>query len=183
MYKVSVLPQRSRFFIIRFIFALSMVSMAVPLLKAQGILQLDKLPSRVKAEVIGIQDGDTIELKILYTGKNAGYRKGKLLRIRFLHINAPERGKPFYKVAKQYATDKCYRKMVTIEHAGKFDRYGRLLGVVVLPNGQHLNKMLVANGLAIHFKKYSSDQEYAKLEKRAQNKKLGIWSISSVGKD
>ncbi len=180
MHQIKIQTQRFRFRIHAFTLAITMVFMAIMPTKAQGILQLDKLPKSIKAEVIGIQDGDTIELKLLYTGKNAGYRQGKLLRIRFLHINSPERGKPYYKVAKEFTTAKCYRKIVTIQHAGNFDRYGRLLGVVVLQNGQHLNKLLVSNGLAVHFKKYSNDQEYARLELIAQKKKLGIWSLPSV---
>ncbi|WP_229216619.1 thermonuclease family protein [Dyadobacter sp. 3J3] len=143
----------------------------------QDIPKSSSLPNPLKAEVIGIQDGDTIELKFIFDGKKAGFRQGKPIRIRFLHINSPERGKPFYKIAKQYTSERCFRKIVTIKHTGEFDRYGRLLGEVVLPNGSVLNKELVKKGLAIHFKKYSNSVEYANLEIDAQKKKLGIWSI------
>lgn len=142
----------------------------------QQIPKSGNLPNPLKAEVIGIQDGDTIEMKFIFTGKKAGFRQGKAVRIRFLHINTPERGKPFYKIAKQYTSDKCFRKMVTIKHTGEFDKYGRLLGEVVLPNGSVLNKELVKRGLAIHYKKYSRSVEYANLEIDAKKKKLGIWS-------
>ena len=136
----------------------------------------DVLPNPVKAEVIGIQDGDTIELKFLFTGKKAGHRTGKPLRIRLLHVNCPERGRPYYKVAKNFTSDKCFRKIVKITHQGNFDKYGRLLGEVVLPDGKILNKELVKNGLAVHFKKYSTDVEYSNLEIRAKKQKVGIWS-------
>ena len=145
--------------------------------KEKGIPKSDILPNPLKAEVIGIQDGDTIEMKFIFTGKKAGFRMGKPIRIRFLHVNSPERGKPYYKIAKQFTSDKCFRKIVTIKHAGNFDRYGRLLGEVILPDGQVLNKELVKNGLAIHFKKYSTSVEYSNLEIQAQKKKLGIWSF------
>lgn len=149
-----------------------------------GLLNNDKrnvrneadLPNPLKAEVIGIQDGDTIELKFVYQGKKAGHRIGKNVRIRLLHVNCPERGQPFYKVAKQFTSGQCFRKTVSIRHKGEFDKYGRLLGEIVLPNGQVLNKELVKNGLAVHFKKYSSDREYANFEIQAKKKKLGIWS-------
>lgn len=146
----------------------------------QTIPKSDTIPSVLKAEVIGIQDGDTIELKFLYTGPKAGIRMGKPLRIRFLHINCPERGQPFYKVAKQYTSEKCFRKIVSIKHAGNFDRYGRLLGEVVLPDGKILNKELVREGYAVHFKKYSSSPEYARLEENAQKKKNGLWSTGML---
>jgi micrococcal nuclease len=143
----------------------------------QYIPKSASLPNPLKAEVIGIQDGDTIELKFIFDGKKAGFRQGKPVRIRFLHINSPERGKPFYKIAKQYTSERCFHKIVTIKHTGEFDRYGRLLGEVVLPDGSVLNKELVKRGLAIHYKKYSKSVEYANLELEAQKKKLGIWSI------
>lgn len=134
------------------------------------------LPNPLKAEVIAIQDGDTIELKFIYSGKKAGRRMGKPVRIRFLHINCPERKMPFYSNAKQFTSEKCFRKTVSIRHNGEFDKYGRLLGEVVLPDGKVLNKELVKKGLAVHFKKYSKDQEYANLEIAAKKQKIGIWS-------
>ncbi|WP_025763059.1 thermonuclease family protein [Dyadobacter tibetensis] len=146
----------------------------------QSISSTSRLPQPLIAEVIAIQDGDTIELKLLYTGKGAGQRTGKPLRIRFLHINCPERGKPYYKVAKQYVSDRCFRQKVEIRHENKFDRYGRLLGEVVLSNGEVLNKTLVQKGLAVHFKKYSSDKNYDRLEQKAQSQKIGIWSLEPV---
>jgi micrococcal nuclease len=146
----------------------------------QPIPKSDVLPAVIWAEVIGIQDGDTIELKFVFTGKKAGRRMGMPLRIRLLHVNCPERGKPFYKVAKQFTSDKCFRKKVQIRHAGNFDRYGRLLGEVILPDGKILNKELVKVGYAVHFKKYSTSTEYSNLEIQAQKKKIGIWSFDQV---
>ena len=146
----------------------------------RGIKTSEVLPENLKAEVIGIQDGDTIELKFLFTGKKAGHRTGLPLRIRLLHVNCPERGKPFYKVAKQFTSEKCFRKIVSIKHEGKFDRYGRLLGEVILPDGKVLNKELVKIGYAVHFKKYSTSAEYSNLEIQAKKKKIGIWSIDET---
>jgi endonuclease YncB( thermonuclease family) len=121
------------------------------------------LPRPIEAEVVGIQDGDTIELKAVYEGNDAKERSGKNIRIRFLHVNCPERGKPFYQIAKQFTSEACFRQVVRIVHEGEFDRYGRLLGEVILSNGDTLNRELVKSGLAVHFKKYSDDQEYAYL--------------------
>jgi micrococcal nuclease len=150
----------------------------------KGIRTSDKLPQIIKAEVIGIQDGDTVELKFIFSGNKAGRRSGKPLRIRLLHIDCPERGAPFYKVAKQFTAQKCFRQTVQVTHASQFDRYGRLLGEVVLPGGKILNKELVKNGYAVHFKKYSASVEYADLEIKAKKQKLGIWAMSplSLGK-
>jgi len=152
----------------------------IPSQKRGPIQNGTELPNPLQAEVIGIQDGDTIELKYIYSGRKAGRRAGKPVRIRFLHINCPERGRPFYQAAKQYTSQKCFRQVVRIKHTGEFDKYGRLLGEVILPNGKNLNKELVKNGLAVHFKKYSSSTEYANLEIQAKKQKLGIWSQSGT---
>ena len=152
--------------------------------KLQVAQKSDQIPNPLKAEVIGIQDGDTIELKYVFTGNKAGQRSGKPLRIRLLHVNCPERGASFYKVAKQYTSQKCFRQNVQIRHEGKFDKYGRLLGEVILPGGKILNKEMVKNGYAVHFKKYSTSTEYANLEITAKKQRLGIWGLplSQFGK-
>jgi micrococcal nuclease len=144
---------------------------------AQQISKTGSLPKVVTAGVISIQDGDTIELKLIFTGAKAGRRSGKPLRIRLLHVNCPERGKAFYKVAKQFTAQKCFQKTVRIQHEGKFDKYGRLLGEVILPDGKTLNKELVKKGYAVHFKKYSTSVEYARLEDAAKKQKLGLWGV------
>jgi micrococcal nuclease len=159
-------------------------SVTLPIAAKTEVQNSDQLPNPLRAEVISIQDGDTIELKFMYSGKKAGRRIGKPVRIRLLHVNCPERGRPFYQAAKKYTSQKCFRRMVQIRHAGNFDKYGRLLGEVVLPDGKILNKELVKNGLAVHFKKYSSNMEYSNLEIQARKQKIGLWSdpVISLGK-
>jgi micrococcal nuclease len=131
--------------------------------------------TELKSKVVAIQDGDTIELRLVLNNKKARDRNGKNLRIRFAHIDTPERGQPFYKVAKNFTSDHCFGTIVSIIHNNEFDKYGRLIGEVILSNGENLNKLLVLNGMAVHFKKYSDSEEYAKMEIEAQNEKLGIW--------
>ncbi|HWV30297.1 MAG TPA: thermonuclease family protein, partial [Dyadobacter sp.] len=132
-----------RFLVSRFAFStlLFLVLTSTPTMLASCALASEEgrqltsnrdLPNPLKAEVIGIQDGDTIELKYIYSGKKAGRRMGKNVRIRFQHINCPERSMPFYNNAKQFTSEKCFRKVVSIHHKGEFDKYGRLLGEVVL---------------------------------------------------
>jgi micrococcal nuclease len=52
----------------------------------------------------------------------------------------------------------------------------RIIAEIILQNDTNLNKELVKNGLAWHFKKYSDSQEYAEIEIDARNKQIGIWS-------
>ena len=40
----------------------------------------------------------------------------------------------------------------------------------------NVNKELLRQGLASHYKQYNKDEELAKLEQIAQKKKIGLWS-------
>ena len=57
---------------------------------------------------------------------------------------------------------------------GKKDRNGRIIGEIFC-NQRCLNKDLVKNGLAWHFKKYSKDTSLAQLEIIAKNNHRGLW--------
>lgn len=129
------------------------------------------LPDNFYGKVIGVSDGDTIDLLF----------NGKPLRIRLEHIDCPElrRQQPFGQAAKQFTSDQCFGKNVQIKHRNKFDRNKRLIGVVILPGGANLNGELVKAGLAWHFKKYSTDKSYDQLEKVARAKRIGLWSDSN----
>ncbi len=118
------------------------------------------------AKVIGIMDGDTME--ILY--------KNVPIKIRLAHIDCPEkRGKqPFGNNAKIALSDLCFSKMVTIK-GEKFDRYGRLIAVVIADKGQNVNQEMIKQGMAWHYKKYSKHPLYAKLENEARKNRVGLW--------
>lgn len=67
-----------------------------------------------------------------------------------------------------------YRKLVEIKPFDK-DRYGRTVAWVYV-GGKNLCEELVKNGLAWHFRKYSSDQNLADLEKQARKGRVGLWA-------
>ena len=122
-------------------------------------------PQFFSGKVVAVKDGDTIE--VLYDG-NA-------IRVRLAHIDCPEKGQPYGTKAKQFTSDFCYGQIVRVEQTDKPDRYGRLIAEVFY-GVQCLNKELVKAGLAWHFTKYSSDANYARLERDARSRKAGIWS-------
>lgn len=134
--------------------------------------EINNYPSSFYAKVIGIKDGDTIEVL---------FDKNPIV-IRLEHIDCPEKRQPFGNKAKQFASDFCFGKMVTIISKGKKDRYQRLIAEVKNKNGKILNKELVKNGLAMHYKKYSKEKEYDLLEKFAKENKIGLWSQIEVVK-
>jgi micrococcal nuclease len=117
-------------------------------------------------KVIGVKDGDTFVVLI----------DEKEQVIRLDHIDCPEKKQPFGQKAKKFASDLCFGKNVQLKHYNKYDKYKRLIAEVILNNGININKELVSNGLAWHFKKYSKDKDYADLELRARKIKLGLWA-------
>ncbi|MCM4150009.1 nuclease [Arenibacter sp. N53] len=122
----------------------------------------------LQAKIIRILDGDTAE--ILY---------GQLpIKLRLEHIDCPEkRGKqPFGNRAKIALSDLCFGQMVSVSSDGKFDRNGRLIGVIFNKDSLNVNKEMVRLGMAWHFKKYSDDMSYDALEREARAAKVGLWS-------
>ncbi len=126
------------------------------------------IPRLISGKVIKIKDGDTIE--ILYNGRP--------LTMRLAHIDCPEiRSKqPYGKAAKQLASDLCFGDVVKVENENEFDRYDRLIGVVINSKGDTINLELVKAGLAWHYKRYSSDTLYSKMEIVARQTKSGLWA-------
>lgn len=116
-------------------------------------------------KVIGVKDGDTVVLLM----------DGKPETVRLSHIDCPEKKQPFGNNAKQFVSELCFGKFVKIVWNGKRDRYKRILAEIILQNHLNVNQLLVKNGLAWHFKRYSKDKNYAKLEIEARKRKVGLW--------
>ena len=116
-------------------------------------------------KIIGIVDGDTFD--ILMEGNIT-------VRVRMEGIDAPERGMPFYKVAKNYLSNLCFGKQVKLKISHK-DNHNRTLAFSYLEDGKELSHEMLKAGLAWHFKKYNSDVDLEQLEIDARNSKIGIW--------
>ncbi|KIA90070.1 thermonuclease family protein [Kaistella jeonii] len=116
-------------------------------------------------KVIGVKDGDTVSLLM----------DGKEQIVRLANIDCPEKKQDYGTKAKEMVSDLCFGKMVSLQGDEKSDRNGRMIAELILPNGVNINKTLVKNGLAWHFKKYSKDNSYAQLEIEARNRKVGLW--------
>lgn len=94
--------------------------------------------------VIGISDGDTITILV----------NKKQHRIRLHGIEAPEKRQAYGKRAKQFTSDMVFGDTVTVITHGE-DRYGRIVGEVILEDGRNLNRALVTSGLAWWYRKYA----------------------------
>jgi len=123
------------------------------------------------AKVIRILDGDTME--VLY--------QNQPLKIRLAHIDCPEkRGhQPFGTKAKQALSDLCFGQIVSVQ-GQKYDRYKRLIAVVINRKKQIVNQEMIKQGMAWHFKKYSGDPLYAQLENTARKNKVGLWQDAAA---
>ncbi|MDI3322003.1 thermonuclease family protein [Pinibacter soli] len=129
--------------------------------------KVKEIDTAITGKVIAVKDGDTIE--VLYDGQP--------LTIRFAHIDCPElkRRQPFGQDAKKFTSEHCFGQTVTVLNEGEFDRYKRLIGVIINERNENINKELVKAGLAWHFKKYSTDTSYDSLELIARQNKIGLW--------
>jgi endonuclease YncB( thermonuclease family) len=117
-------------------------------------------------KVVGISDGDTISV----------LREGKAVKVRLYGIDAPEKAQAFGTKARQFTAALVFQKEVTvIIHAT--DRYGRLVGDVLLPDGRSLSQELAKAGMAWWYKPYAAkDTTLAQLEAEAHAARRGLWA-------
>lgn len=121
----------------------------------------------LRGKVVKVTDGDTIDLLV----------DGKAIRIRLSHIDAPERrnGQPYSRASTKRLGELCDRQEIIVKGTNELDRYKRFLGELYTLDGINLNKILVEEGLAWHYKHFSKDEDYAELERNAQINKRGLW--------
>lgn len=126
--------------------------------------------SLLAGKVIGVLDGDTIE--VLDASKTPH-------RIRLSGIDAPEKAQPFGQRSKEHLSDLVFGRQVDVQ-TGKADKYGRTVGKVVV-GGVDANLEQVKTGFAWHYKQYASGQSvsdralYASAENSAHSLHLGLW--------
>lgn len=121
-------------------------------------------PATTGDKVIAVKDGDTIEL----------LRNGETIKVRLYGVDSPEKNQDFGQRARQFTSDLAFGKTVRLIEHNK-DRYGRVVGTIILPDGRSLNEELVRNGFAWHYTAYSKDKKLASLEADARRYKRGLW--------
>ncbi|HOX09639.1 MAG TPA: thermonuclease family protein [Candidatus Omnitrophota bacterium] len=116
--------------------------------------------------VTRVIDGDTI---VMENGEH----------VRYIGIDTPERGRPYYKEAKRQNEGLVKGRRVRLEYdVGRTDRYGRTLAYVYA--GEiFVNEELVRRGYALAYTvppnvKYS--KRFVSLQQEARDQKRGIWS-------
>jgi len=121
---------------------------------------------KIRLLVTRIIDGDSFE----------GRASGQLFRIRLNGIDAPEKKQDFYKASRTFLGQLCMDSPVQVLLIRQ-DRYKRWLADVYNASGVHINREMVAQGMAWHFKKYSKDSTLSRLETEARNRKRGLWQM------
>ncbi len=142
---------------------LELFSLLVVLLMVRALLAAP-VPHTLTGRVTKVMDGDTIEV---LSGRST-------FHVRLEGIDAPERGQPFATSARKFLSMVLFGQTVNVRVSDK-DRYGRFVGRV-LAGGADVNRLLVARGLAWHYKQFSQDPGLSQAERLARQKKEGLWS-------
>ena len=141
------------------------LGITVGLVIGYGVWHTTSAPAMEQALVVRVIDGDTIELQ-----------DGS--RVRYLGIDTPETGEPYYSEASARNKELVEGKVVYLQK-GKRDRdkYDRLLRYVYI-DGVFINAELVAQGFATAYI-FDTDEWYSqtlvRLEQYAKMKKRGLW--------
>ncbi|HBR0962978.1 TPA: thermonuclease family protein [Klebsiella pneumoniae] len=140
-----------------------------------ALLTLATLPTAEAAgRVVKIIDGDTLD-----------FLEGtKLQRVRLVDIDAPEKNQPFGNRAKQKLNDLIQGANDTLLQPTGKDRYGRILGRVIVKKCEpacinyYVNGEMVKSGFAWAYRYHgkASSPSMETLEHKARSAKRGLWS-------
>jgi len=98
------------------------------------------------------------------------------VKIRLYGVDAPEKAQAFGTQARKLTGDLVFQRDVTVVVRAT-DRYDRLEGEVLLPDGRSLGHELVRAGLAWWYRQYAPhDTTLAQLEAEARTAKRGLWA-------
>ncbi|MCI0563770.1 MAG: thermonuclease family protein [Nitrososphaera sp.] len=134
-------------------------------------------PTGETATVTDVIDGDTIDVTIA----------GVSYRVRYIGMDTPERGDPYYSEATQANSDLVAGQVVTlVKDVSETDRYGRLLRYVYLQDGTFVNAELVRLGYA-QVATFPPDVRYQdlflQLQREARAAGRGLWDTAPVAAD
>ena len=123
--------------------------------------------------VVGVVDGDTIDVII----------NGQSQRVRYIGVNTPEQGQPFYEEALAFNQNLVLNKTVTLlKDTSEVDPYDRLLRYVVVED-IFVNQALVDMGYAEALA-YAPDTACVSVlesaQHQAQTAKIGLWLATSA---
>ncbi|OQS00371.1 hypothetical protein THRCLA_05975 [Thraustotheca clavata] len=178
------------------------LGLAIPKVRApfQRFSTVEEIPNfmfqeqrKIRAKAISVSDGDTLRVRHLPFLRGPGNMDGKLsettMQIRLCAIDTPEtpkfgnQGQPFGDEAKEYLTKILGDRKLMLTLLQK-DQYARAVCLVEYgwgPFKKDASEELLKAGLANVYRQtgavYGGKQSvYDKLEERAKNQKLKMWS-------
>src|SRR5687767_12750192 len=122
----------------------------MPSVLSLAVAVLLSCTSSVSTSFVGnveqVHDGDTLSVRTA-----AGLKK-----VRLEGIDAPEKGQPFSRVARQRLVQLVLYHEVQVTGT-QIDDYGRLVARISV-GGRDVSEVLVSEGFAWHFVRYSGDR-------------------------
>jgi len=98
------------------------------------------------------------------------------VKVRLHGVDTPEKAQAFGTQARKFTSDMAFQQTVTVI-VQDTDRYGRLVGDVLLPDGRSLNQELMKAGMAWWYRPYAPhDTTLANLEAEARTARRGLWA-------
>ncbi len=130
---------------------------SAPTLENKTVAVSQKLTVTVKK----VQDGDSFVARL----------DNGSVTIRLFAIDCPEYKQSYGREARAFAASIIEHKAVQVEVVDR-DRYGRIVGLVTV-DGRLLNEVLVREGWAWAYRRYSD--RFVPAEKEAKAKRKGLW--------
>jgi len=128
----------------------------------------------------------SVTISKVYDGDTITTNNGE--KIRIIGIDTPEKGEEYDDQATEMVKDLVLNQKVNIKICeNPRDRYGRTLASIFTKNGKNIAAELLKAGFAkaYYLKPCGSDTKdfFAQLEKDAQEKEIGIWSLNENAED
>ncbi len=135
-------------------------------------------PPREPATVLEVVDGDTIRVWL---------RDGRVETVRLIGLDTPETRHP-YRLVECFGREASAKvaalladRRVTLEadpSQGEWDRYGRLLRYVWLPDGRNFAEVMIAEGFGFEFTyrfPYRYQDTFTAAQRAAREAERGLW--------
>jgi endonuclease YncB( thermonuclease family) len=117
----------------------------------------------IEGKVVSIADGDTLTV---LEGREQ-------FKIRLEGIDAPEGHQSYGNKSKEALAQKVLQRTARIEWR-EHDRYGRTVGQVFV-DSKWVNREMVKDGWAWHYREYSKSEVLADAESDARTARVGLW--------
>jgi endonuclease YncB( thermonuclease family) len=127
-------------------------------------LNLKGYSQEYEGTIIRVIDGDTY----IFLTANGSFT------VRMYGIDAPEHDQPYGKESSEFLSK--YLNSEAITKVNGTDKDDRSVGTLLV-NSRDINLLSIKGGFSWHYKRYSSDTDYATAEEYAKRNKLRIWSL------